>query len=165
MSLLQDELKEVKSLCERTITGSRLVSCVETMVRVEIKKSYFKTVVICLQFPPAYPVTPLLMEMKSKTLSDKLLDRLTCISDTEIKKYLGKPQILRLLKFIDQFMMENPLCCCYAEITNLKTLLTDNDELKLRQKSSSIFLKVTDKLYYLQARILVPDIYPEKSVR
>lgn len=165
MSLLQDELNEVKSLCERTISGSRLVSCVETMVRVEIKKSYFKTLVICVQFPVEYPVTPLLMELKSKTLSNKLLDRLTCISDIEIKKYLGKPQVLILLRFVDQFMTENPLCCCYAEITNLKKLVKDNDEIKLRQKTSTIYLKVTDKLYYLQAKILVPDIYPEKSVR
>lgn len=37
MGLVEDELQEVRKLCEHLIAGSRLVSCVKTMVRVEIK--------------------------------------------------------------------------------------------------------------------------------
>jgi hypothetical protein len=37
MGLIDDELQEVNKLCQHVITGSKLVSCVQTMVRVEIR--------------------------------------------------------------------------------------------------------------------------------
>jgi len=37
MGLIDDELQEVSKLCQRVITGSKLISCVQTMVRVEIR--------------------------------------------------------------------------------------------------------------------------------
>jgi len=37
MGLIDDELQEVSKLCQHVITGSKLVSCVQTMVRVEIR--------------------------------------------------------------------------------------------------------------------------------
>ncbi|GLV35119.1 uncharacterized protein CBL_01733 [Carabus blaptoides fortunei] len=165
MGLLQEELAEVRKLCEHLISGSKLVSCVETMVRVEIKRTTFKAMVVCIQFSLDYPNTPLLLELKSKTLADKLLTGLTNVCEQELKKLLGQSQILKILHFIHNFIMETPLCCCYNEINNLKKLLTSkNDELKLRQKASSIFLKVVSESYYLKAKILVPDNYPEISV-
>lgn len=166
MGLLQEELAEVRKLCEHLIADSKLVSCVETMVRVEIKRTKFKTVVVCIQFPSDYPNTPLLLELKSKTLADKLLAGLTNVCEDELKKLLGQPQVMKILHFIHNFVVETPLCCCYNEISNLKKLLTsDKDELKLRQKTSSIFLKVVSECYYLKAKIIVPDNYPELSVR
>jgi hypothetical protein len=66
---------------------------------------------------------------------------------------------------IRNFIDENPLSCCYNEIAAIKKNLSEADELKLKQKTSSLSLKVSQGEYYLRTRILVPDIYPEHSVR
>ncbi|XP_021913994.1 uncharacterized protein LOC110827050 [Zootermopsis nevadensis] len=101
MGLIDDELQEVNKLCQHVITGSKLVSCVQTMVRVEIRRTAFKHIVACIQFPSDYPRSPLLIELKSKTLSDKLLDGLTNVCEQEAKKILGKPQEELLLMLED----------------------------------------------------------------
>ncbi|KAJ8971560.1 hypothetical protein NQ314_000647 [Rhamnusium bicolor] len=164
MGFIEDELSEVKKLCEHVVPGTRLVSCVKTMVRAEMKRTEFKRLVVCIQFPENYPRTPLLIELKSKTLSDKLLQGLTNVCEQEIKKSLGKPQVLNTIKFLRNFIDENPLSCCYDEITLLKKTLSGEDELKLKQKSSSLILKVFNAKYYLNCRILVPDNYPLTAV-
>uniref|UniRef100_A0A1B6KWA5 RING-type domain-containing protein n=1 Tax=Graphocephala atropunctata TaxID=36148 RepID=A0A1B6KWA5_9HEMI len=164
MGLIEDELEEVRKLCEHLIAGSKLISCVRSMVRVEIKRTQFKQLVICIQFPEDYPASPLLIELKSKTLVDQLLAKVTTICEEEAKKYLGKPQILKVLKLLRSFIDENPLSCCYNEVLSLKKQLQgDLDELKVRQKTSSLVLRVQQGNYYLRAKILVPDDYPAKS--
>ncbi|CAH1159441.1 unnamed protein product [Phaedon cochleariae] len=164
MGLIEDELAEVRKLCEHVVPGTRLVSCVKTMVRVEIKKTEFKKIVLCSQFSKDYPKTPLLIELKSKTLSEKLLQGLTNVCEQEIKKYLGKPQVLNTIKFLRYFLDENPLSCCYDEINCLKKSLSGDDELKLKQKTSSIVLRVYNLKYYLNCRVVVPEQYPTNAI-
>ncbi|XP_012261543.2 uncharacterized protein LOC110116774 isoform X2 [Athalia rosae] len=164
MGFIEDELQELSKLCHNVVEGSRLVSCVRTMVRVEITKTTFKKIVICAQFPEDYPKTPLLVELKSKTLSDNLLAGLTNVCEQECKKLLGKAQVLPVLKFIRNFIHENSLCCCYDEIATLKKLLGECDKLQLKQKNSRINLKICQGLYYFKTKILVPDNYPDISV-
>nr|CAI5824572.1 unnamed protein product [Callosobruchus analis]CAI5858989.1 unnamed protein product [Callosobruchus analis] len=164
MGLIDDELAEVKKLCENVVPGSKLVSCVQTMVRVEIRRTDFKKIVVCMQFPKEYPRAPLLIELKSKTLSEKLLQRLTGVCEEEAKKILGKPQVLNTIKFLRNFIDENPLSCCFDEINSLKKSLSGEDEFKLRQKNSSIILKAYNAKYYLSCRIVVPDNYPINAV-
>ncbi|XP_073969068.1 uncharacterized protein isoform X2 [Rhodnius prolixus] len=164
MGFIEDELDEVRKLCERVIPGSKLVSCVHSMVRVEIRRTSVKNIVVCIQFPLEYPTKPILLELKSKKLSEKLLSKLTTVCDEEIKKYLGKAQILKTLQFITNFIDENPLSCCYDEITFLKSKLTANDELKLRQKASKIFLKLKEKKYFVNVSFHLPDDYPNEVV-
>lgn len=166
MGLIEDELAEIKKLCEHVIKGSRLVSCVRTMVRVEIKESEFRKIIICMQFPDKYPSNPLLIELKSKTLSERLLYGLTNICEKEATKYLGKPQVMIILQFIKNFLVENPLSCCYDEINKVKTKLNLNqDELKLKQKQSAITLKMVSGNYYLNTKIFVPSDYPLSCVK
>lgn len=164
MGLIEDELTEVKKLCEHVVPGTKLVSCVKTMVRAEIKRTDFKKVIVCIQFPDNYPTESLLIELKSKTLSDKLLQGLTNVCEQEIKKSLGKPQVLVAIKFLRNFIDENPLSCCYDEINKLKQSLNEDDELKLRQKTSSIVFKINNKNYYLNFRVTIPDNYPLSSI-
>ncbi|XP_017893319.1 uncharacterized protein LOC108632940 [Ceratina calcarata] len=164
MGFIDDELQEVSKLCQNVIDGSRLVSCVRTMVRVEITRTKFKTIIVCIQFPENYPSDPLLIELKSKTLSVKLLDGLTEVCERECKKLLGKAQVLPILKFIRNFIDENPLICCYDEISAVKNILQNDDELKLKQKYSCIGLKVQEGLYYFKAKIEVSDNYPVTCV-
>lgn len=165
MGLIEDELQEVRKLCEHLIAGSKLVSCVQTMVRVEIRKTACKQLTACIQFPQKYPTLPLLIELKSKTLSEKLLEKLTSVCEAEAKKYLGKPQVLNILKFINNFIDENPLCCCYSEIIDIKKQLSDSDEFKLKQKTSTVVLSVKEAGYYLKSKVTIPHNYPVESVR
>lgn len=164
MGFVEDELLEVKKLCEHVIPNTKLVSCVPTMVRTEIKKTQFKHIILCAQFSKEYPSSPLLIELKSKTLSENLLLRLTSVCEQELKKILGKPQILHLIKFIWKFIDENPLISCYDEVNLLKKSLTVNDELKLKQKYSNIILKVYNGEYYWTCKITIPNNYPISSV-
>lgn len=165
MGFVENELEEVKKLAERKIPGCKLVSCVKTMVRAEIKITPHKKIIVCIQFPEIYPQGILLIELKSKTLSDKLLQGLTNVCETEAKKLLGKPQIMTILVFVKNFLIENPLSCCYNEISNIKQLLAEGiDELKLKQKSSGIILNLAHKKYFWNVKIFVPDNYPESSI-
>jgi len=70
-----------------------------------------------------------------------------------------------VLKLIRNFIDENPLSCCYNEIAAIKKDLCEADELKLKQKTSSLSLKISQGKYYFKTRILVPDSYPEHSIR
>lgn len=57
------------------------------------RKTQFKQVVICIQFPRDYPKSLILIELKSKTFSDQLLKKLTDICEEEAKKHSGRPQV------------------------------------------------------------------------
>lgn len=63
------------------------------------RKTVFKKLIICAQFPEDYPNTPLLVELKSKTLSDNLLNGLTNVCEQECKKILGKAQVILSRRF------------------------------------------------------------------
>ncbi|XP_013780599.1 uncharacterized protein LOC106464969 isoform X2 [Limulus polyphemus] len=166
MSLITNELQDVKSHCEDQIEGSKVITCVPSMVRVEIKRTKFKQLTACIQFPDNYPEQPLIIEFKSKTLAARLLDGLCKVCEKECKKYLGKPQILRLLKFVSSFIDENPLCVCSEEIASIKKeLISENDDLKLKQKTSSLYLQITQEAYRIVVKITVPHHYPEEQIR
>ena len=165
MGFIEDELAEVRKLCEHLLQGCRLVSCVKIMVRAEIRKTEYKSIVVCIQFPENYPHVPLLLELKSKTISEKLLQRLTSVCEEEAKKHLGKVQVLKVLLFLKKFMDENPLCCCYDEITSLKVHMTsEEDQIKLKQRSSCLFVKFSNEGYYVSAKVVVHDNYPHVPV-
>lgn len=165
MGFIEDELSEVRRIYENVIPGCKLISCVRSMVRAEIKRTDCKVIVACIQFPEDYPSSILLLELKSKTLPDKLLAGLTSVCEKEAKKLVGKAQVLCILKFIRNFLDENPLSCCYDEINTLKSYLKGGDELKLKQKSSSLILKVSNAAYYLHVKIIIPDEYPKFAVK
>lgn len=48
---------------------------------------------MCIQFREDYPASPLFIELKSKTLSTKLLDGLTEVCEKECKRLLNKAQV------------------------------------------------------------------------
>ncbi|CAG5103463.1 Protein of unknown function [Cotesia congregata] len=172
MGFIDDELQQVSKFCENIVKDSRLVSCVPAMVRAEITRTTFKKIIVCIQFPSDYPQEPLLIELKSKTLSPKLLLKLTEVCEKECKNLIGKTQvnliiliaILPTLKLIQNFIEDNPLICCYDEISLLKKLLNEKDSFKLKQKSSSIFLEIYQDNYFYKFKIILPDNYPLESV-
>ncbi|KAF7987763.1 hypothetical protein HCN44_003626 [Aphidius gifuensis] len=165
MGFLDDELEEVSKLCQNVIPGSCLVTCFPTMVRVEITKTVFKKIIACIQFSKIYPADILLLELKSKTLSQKLLSGLTEICEKNCKNLIGKAQILPTLKFLNNFIDENPLICCYDEINSSKKLLQDCDIFRLKQKISTINLEVHCEAYFFKTKIFIPDDYPTTSAK
>ncbi|XP_035705803.1 uncharacterized protein LOC110846281 isoform X2 [Folsomia candida] len=129
------------------------------------RKTKEKTVAVVLQFPEDYPTHELLIELRSKTLDDKLLNGLTKICEEEARKYLGEPQILLVLKFVSKFLDENPLCCCSKEISTIKqTLLNEKDIIKLKQKSSSVSFSLKEGEYYFNCDMNIPHDYPDSGV-
>jgi len=71
-----------------------------------------------------------------------------------------------VLKFIESFMDEHPLLCCSEEISKIKQEVAgENDEIKLRQKSSSIILISSHEKYSAKLKLVIPEDYPDTQVR
>ncbi|KAF2351723.1 Ubiquitin-conjugating enzyme/RWD-like [Trinorchestia longiramus] len=165
MGFIEDELQEIKGMVERHINGSKLEACIPAMVRVNIRRTKYKQLVVCLQFPDNYPHANILVELKSKYISQKLLDGLAKLAEKEAKQIAGKPQILHVLKFIRNFIDENPLCCCSEEISVLKQKIARPcDEIKLKQKTSSIIAIASEGKYCAKYSIAIPEDYPDTRV-
>lgn len=165
MGVIEDELSEIYRIVEKQIDHSKLEACVPAMVRVNIQPTKYKQMAVCLQFPKKYPTNNILVELKSRHVSQKLLDGLSKLAENEAKKHSGKPQILLVLKFVRNFIDENPLCCCSEEISEVKrTVAHESDYIKLRQKNSSLTLSATEGPYTGKYSVGVPDDYPETRV-
>lgn len=46
-----------------------------------------------MQFLENYPTEPVVVELKSKTLTEKLLDGVVKVCDAEARKYIGQKQV------------------------------------------------------------------------
>eukprot|EP00096_Caligus_rogercresseyi_P010999 TRINITY_DN4182_c0_g1_i1.p1 TRINITY_DN4182_c0_g1~~TRINITY_DN4182_c0_g1_i1.p1 ORF type:complete len:338 (+),score=90.32 TRINITY_DN4182_c0_g1_i1:392-1405(+) len=162
--LIQKELKDVKDNCERVVEGSNLVTCVRDLIRVELAPTEFRRVAICLCFPPDYPSSLLLIELKSKTISDKLLMGLVKVTEENARKNRD-PRVLTSIAFISKFFEENPLACCSDEISRIRSKMNEaQDKLKLSQKSSSISLSISaPNCYFYKLKINIPFEYPAKQ--
>jgi len=90
MSLIDDELKDIRDHCETHIEGSKIIACVPSMVRVRPQVRYYTSTKLsqslffndeylsstdktkynkltaCLQFPDSYPKVPCLWKSKQK---------------------------------------------------------------------------------------------------
>ena len=99
MGVIEDELSEIKKCCETQVPGTKVIAAVPALVRIEIEKTNYKKLVCCMMYPSDYPLSSILIELKSKTLAPKLLAGLTSVTEKECKKILGKPQALFVIKF------------------------------------------------------------------
>lgn len=136
-----------------------------SQIRVDLNQTVSRQLTICLRFPDAYPQYNVLIELKSKTLSAKLLDGLTNLCDQRAKQLLGHPQVLEVLKFLSNYLIENPLCVVYDEIAGLRKLLADGGgELKLKQRQQSALLTAKGGQYYFKIKVAVPENYPVAAV-
>lgn len=72
---------------------NRIANSSPFQVRVDLHYTDYKQLTICLRFPENYPDASILTELKSKTLSQKLLQCLTTMADLKAKEHLGKPQV------------------------------------------------------------------------
>lgn len=159
-----EELAEAKQTIP-TLEGYTLITCVPAQVRASYRKTEYKNLNVILQFPEGYPNTPLLVELTSKTLSEKLLHGLIKMCDEEITKFIGQKQVLRVISFVKNFVLDNPLCVCSEEIAAIKKeLISDWDRIKLKQDASQIQIKAKQDHYLMNFRITVPDNYPLEQI-
>lgn len=57
------------------------------------RKTSHKDIAMCLQFPKDYPQSPLILEIKSKTIPEKFLEGFVRVCDQELKRHVGKKQV------------------------------------------------------------------------
>ena len=69
-------------------------------------------------------------------------------------------QIIELVSFIRNFLENNPLCVCFDEISAVKEMMREHDELRLKQKASQVCVTFKELNYFVSLRIEVPDEYP-----
>ncbi|PIK51988.1 hypothetical protein BSL78_11136 [Apostichopus japonicus] len=165
MSFIDNELESVRQSCSKEVEGSEVISCFKASVRINIRRTRYKQVVVCLQFSDQYPDTPILLELKSKFLPDKLLDGLTKICEEKLKEQKGKAQILFLLKFIRQFLEDNPFSVCSEELTYIKKhIVSEGDKIVTKSKAGVIVITVNQDNYFMKLRFSIPDAYPSDPV-
>lgn len=63
------------------------------LITIVCRRSDCKQLVVTTQFSEGYPATPLLVELKSKTLPEKLLRGMEDVCDKELKQHCGNPQV------------------------------------------------------------------------
>lgn len=156
---IQEELKNVQAAV-KNIPSAHLIACVPMQVRIKIARTKHKEVTVMIQFPDSYPNGTLLVEIKSGVFGFKFLDGLSKLCEQESRKNEGREQVVPVIKFVNRFLDENPLCVISDEISAIKRdLMTEEDELKLKQKESKVALKITQGAYFFHLRFLVPDKY------
>uniref|UniRef100_A0A1I8PMX0 RWD domain-containing protein n=1 Tax=Stomoxys calcitrans TaxID=35570 RepID=A0A1I8PMX0_STOCA len=167
MSIVDFEIDEVRKLCENVVPHSKIIACTKdpALLRVDIQSNqYYRQFTVCLRFPSEYPKQSVLIELKSKTLSEKFLQGLTGLCERQVKQeYLGKPHCIKVLQFLQQYVNDNPLCVCFDEIQQLRKDLGEDastDQLKLKQKSSCVHFTVKGGEYYYRVKAVIPDDYP-----
>ncbi|XP_077870114.1 uncharacterized protein LOC100372397 [Saccoglossus kowalevskii] len=164
-SFIQTELHELRKEYQKELPGSELIACHPVSVRVKMTKTEYRQFDVCLQFPEGYPNTSIVVELKSKTIPEKLRDGLTKVCDTETKKLCGKPQLLPVLRLLKQFLDDNPFAICSEELSFIKKeLITEKDQIKVKQKSGSISMTIYQDNYYFSFKMIVPEEYPAKQV-
>lgn len=113
-----------------------------------------------MRFPPEnYPTEALLIELKSQTLHQKVLENFEKTFEAYAKQNLiGKPQIIQLVKYAAKTLEENPLCVCYEEVIRLRQ--SQSAEIRLKQKKASLKFRANGGKYSFGLTIQVPEDYP-----
>lgn len=163
--IISSELAQVQQKVP-AIEGVTLEAAVRTIVRATIRLIGLRTITVCLQFPANYPQEPIVIELKSKTLPEKVCDKITKICEEEAKKWQGQRQVILLINFVKNFLIENPLCVCSEEILTVKKkFLQSEDTVNLKQKTSQVVYRISQEQYFMQFCLSVPDEYPLKQVK
>ncbi|XP_078312740.1 uncharacterized protein LOC144619196 [Crassostrea virginica] len=163
--ILMSELEQVKQKLPN-IEGVTLEGCLPEIVRLHIYVDEMRQMTCVMQFLETYPTEPVVVELKSKTLTEKLLDGVVKLCDAEARKYIGQKQVILLVNFLKQFLIDNPLCIVNDEVGKVKKeLLSDEDKCKLMQSASQVLLKVREEEYYMSFKISVPAQYPKQQIQ
>ena len=172
MSIIEFEIDEIRKLCENVVPNSKIIACTSAapapFLRVDIQENqHYRQFTVCLRFPVDYPQQTVLVELKSKTLSDKFLEGLTGVCEKKCQEYVGKPHCIKALQFLQQYVNDNRLCVCFDEIQQLRKDLgtaASADQLKLKQKSAMVQFTARGGKYFYSVKAIIPDDYPMHCV-
>jgi len=164
-STVQDELKDVQLRLKNIVPCADIIGCHPANVQIRIMRTKHKQCVCQFQFPRNYPDEGILLEIKSKVYPVKVLNAMLKITEEEITKFVGRHQIISIIKFVNNFMAENPLFVCSEEISQVKKeIVQEQDEFRVKQKAGTINYKINSKRYFLHVKLSVPDNYPDECV-
>lgn len=120
---------------------------------------------VIFTFPQDYPENKLEIEFQSQSLSHKFLEQLAEICDIKSNEFVGRPQVMNLLRFIDLFLLRNPLCAVTDELFQIRQHLAgSNGVLKMKQETSTVPLSARGGYYYFNLRFIVTDDYPHAPI-
>ena len=165
-SIIRQELNELTKRLPLQ-EGFSIITCNRSMVQVCVHCTEFKQITLMLQFPALdYPLYPVLIELKSKTICPSLLKGLLSKCEEEASRYIGRIHIHKVCYFVQKFLNENPLSACADELSFIKTHLIDpeTDSVRQRLRAGVILLSVKRGSYFLEAKLSIPDSYPIEPV-
>ncbi|CAI8038237.1 hypothetical protein GBAR_LOCUS21320 [Geodia barretti] len=143
MSSVGEELSTLKDKISK-IPNADVISCHPSLVQIKIRQTDHRQVNVCCQFPESYPSRPLLVELKSKTIADRMLEGMVKVFDQELLRISGQPQIVHLVRFVSEFLTNNPFVVCSEELNHVKhKLASEADTLKVKRKTGVILYKAT----------------------
>lgn len=160
------EIAFVKSNLEKELEGVTLLACYESLIQMRFKRTEHRQLVLSIQFPKGYPDSVLLLETKSKTISDELLAGLVKVTEEHLQKnFYGQPQVVAAARFVRDFIWDNRFVVCSEELSFIKKeLISGDDVLKLKQKQGVVHIKGVKNKYHLDCKLTIPDEYPVKAV-
>ena len=159
------EVAFVKSHLEEEVEGVSLIACYESLIQIRFRRTDYRQLVLSIQFPKEYPDGVLLLEAKSKTISDDLLAGIVKVTEEHLQKFRGQPQVVAAARFVRDFIWENRFVVCSEELSFIKKeLICGDDVLKVKQKLGVIHIKAVKNKYHLDCKLTIPDDYPGKPV-
>lgn len=163
---LDKELALITKDATTEVEGLEVMSASHHSVQVKIVKTDHKQLRLLIMFPEGYPGKTLLVEVKSKTLPDRVMKAIEGLAEKEAKKLQGQYQVIGVCKVVRKFLEDNMFSVCAGEIDQVKNGLidSDKDELKLKQKSGSFIVKCHQKQYFMELKMSITDDYPRDPV-
>ena len=159
------EVAFVKNHLEKELEGVTLIACYESLIQIRFKRTDYRQLVLCIQFSKDYPDSVLLLEAKSKTISDELLAGIVKVTEEHLQKFRGQPQVVAAARFVRNFIWDNRFVVCSEELSFIKKeLICDEDTLKVKQKLGVLHIKAIKNKYHLDCKLTIPDDYPVKPV-
>ncbi|XP_075259440.1 uncharacterized protein LOC142351203 isoform X1 [Convolutriloba macropyga] len=168
MSFNSQALKELSDISERVkhnVPYATVESYHGNVLFVSISRTQRVTLDCTILFTDDYPQSPLIIQLKSKTLADELLKGLVKLLDENCKKFIGQYQVVPQMKFLSDYLTENIFCCCFDEFQKIKREICSKwVELKPKQKKGIAHFKITCRGHESQVKLTVPLNYPTEAV-
>ena len=134
-----------------------------------------KTCTLKLQFPPElsglipYPSKACVLELKSRTMPDKLTALLAKRIRNHIDEHVKNRQayLLSAYKFIANIIECNNLIPCWAEFADIKQVIKADkgDLLKTFEKAGKLRVTLKEQTQYVILEFTVPEEYPQKMAK
>ncbi len=114
-----------------------------------------------------YPSTPVAVELTSRALRERMLEKLSKQAETRVKDAAetSSPHLLSLYEWITGILYESRLFLCWDEVMRLKKVIAKQttpplDSIKTNDKTGLITIKSKEGGFLCTFTISVPFTYP-----